>query len=490
VSSHLVLVENAKDWPSEIADVQLVTAKEYLSQPERYKARDMRVINLCRSYRYLSTGYYCSLLAEARRHKVIPSVRTITDLSSKAIYSLNVEDLDELVQRVLRKRAAHALEERFEVNVFFGQSEDPELQEIGRQLFDIFRAPLLRIEFRRQQHWQIEQIRAMHINTLKPEQHDFFVRSYNAYVSSRWRKPKERAPSSYDIAILYNPEEKLPPSDKAALRKFVSVGKRMGIDVELITRKDYGRLAEYDGLLIRETTAINHHTYRFAKKAETEGMVVIDDPDSIVKCTNKVYLAELLAIHRIPTPRTVILRKGEKYDLGKAVGYPAVIKIPDGSFSRGVFKVNNAREADEAVMQLFKETDLVLAQEYFYTEFDWRIGILNNEPLFACQYFMSPKHWQIIKHEAGGKTVEGAYKTWAVEEAPAAVIETARAAAKLIGNGLYGVDIKERDGRVVVIEVNDNPNIEAGVEDAALGNELYRRILGEFQNRMAQRRRG
>lgn len=489
MSSHLVLVENAKDWPSEITDVQIVTAREYLSQPERYKARDMRVINLCRSYRYLSTGYYCSLLAEARRHKAIPSVRTITDLSSKAIYSLNVEDLDALVQRVLKKHAAQVQADRFEINVFFGQSEDPELQEIGRQLFDMFRSPMLRIEFRHQQRWQIDQIRAININALKTEQHEFFVASFKAYVSSRWRKPRERAPSSYDIAILYNPDEKLPPSDKAALRKFVVVGKRMGIDVELITRKDYGRLAEYDGLLIRETTAINHHTYRFAKKAETEGMVVIDDPDSIVKCTNKVYLAELLAIHRIPTPRTLILRKGEKCDLEKEVGFPAVIKIPDGSFSRGVFKVNNAQEADEGVAQLFRETDLVLAQEYFYTEFDWRIGILDDEPLFACQYFMSPKHWQIIRHEPPGRAVEGAWKTWPVEEAPAVVVEMARAAARLIGNGLYGVDIKERNGRVVVIEVNDNPNIEAGVEDAVLGNELYRRILGEFQNRMAQRRR-
>lgn len=35
---------------------------------------------------------------------------------------------------------------------------------------------------------------------------------------------------------------------------------------ELITPKDYGRLAEYDGLFIRETTKLNHHTYRFARK--------------------------------------------------------------------------------------------------------------------------------------------------------------------------------------------------------------------------------
>ena len=46
----------------------------------------------------------------------------------------------------------------------------------------------------------------------------------------------------------------------------------MGVEVELITKKDYPRLAEYDALFIRETTGLDHHTYRFAKKAEEEGM--------------------------------------------------------------------------------------------------------------------------------------------------------------------------------------------------------------------------
>ena len=45
------------------------------------------------------------------------------------------------------------------------------------------------------------------------------------------------------------------------------------MDVELIEKKDYARLGEFDALLIRETTAIDHHTYRYATKAESEGLV-------------------------------------------------------------------------------------------------------------------------------------------------------------------------------------------------------------------------
>jgi glutathione synthase/RimK-type ligase-like ATP-grasp enzyme len=52
--------------------------------------------------------------------------------------------------------------------------------------------------------------------------------------------------------------------------------------------------------------------------------------------------------------------------------------------------------------------------------------------------------------------------------------------ANLVGNGLYGVDLKELDSGVYVIEINDNPNIDAGTEDAVLGDELYRKVLGHL----------
>jgi glutathione synthase/RimK-type ligase-like ATP-grasp enzyme len=40
------------------------------------------------------------------------------------------------------------------------------------------------------------------------------------------------------------------------------------------------------------------------------------------------------------------------------------------------------------------------------------------------------------------------------------------------------------DKGAFVIEVNDNPNIDAGVEDATLGDGLYRLILEEFIRRI------
>ncbi|MDH5649727.1 MAG: RimK family protein [Gammaproteobacteria bacterium] len=484
MSSHLIIVDNLKDWKIDFPEVPVISAKHYLSSPEYIATKSLRVINLSRSYRYLSMGYYCSLLAEARQQKILPSVRTITDLSSRAIYSLNVDDLDGIVHRTLLKKVSPPDGDKVELNIFFGQSNHAEFQSLARQIFDIFPCPLIRVEFRLQQKWQITSIRPLNIQAINDDQRSYFCDALLAYVGKRWRTPKTKQATRYDLAILHDPEERLPPSDTTALQKFVRLGKKIGISVDLITKKNYSRLAEYDALFIRETTSINHHTYRFSKKAEAEGMVVIDDPESIVRCTNKVYLAELLQSRKLPTPKSVVLQKDGISTIAETVGFPAVIKIPDGSFSRGIFKAETAAEAEKISQELFKESDLILAQEFLYTEFDWRIGVLNHQPLFACQYFMSKSHWQIIKHGPSGKSVEGNFRAMPVDEAPQAAIELALTATRLIGDGFYGVDIKQRGDMFYVIEVNDNPNVESGVEDTVLGDSLYIMILNEFVRRL------
>jgi glutathione synthase/RimK-type ligase-like ATP-grasp enzyme len=70
------------------------------------------------------------------------------------------------------------------------------------------------------------------------------------------------------------------------------------------------------------------------------------------------------------------------------------------------------------------------------------------------------------------------------------VVRAALRAARPIGNGLYGVDIKQARGQCYVIEVNDNPNIDAGVEDKILTDELYRRIMAVFLRRIERRKAG
>ncbi|MDF1821447.1 MAG: RimK family protein [Alcanivoracaceae bacterium] len=490
--THVILVvEDRKDWSAYYPSQNLMTAREYLDGAPSPASGRVQVINLCRNYRYLGPGYYCSLLAEARGHKVIPSVRTVNDLSRKALYRLQLEAFDGDLDKVMRKH--HKDSERLTLNLYFGQTEITGLAELARQIFDQLPCPVLQVTLRRREHWSIESVKAIGINNLKDSEEDRFAAALEAFNTRIWRKPGRRRKYRYDLAMLVNPEEALPPSNGRALKKFIRAGKDLGINVELVGREDYTRLAEYDALFIRETTALDHHTYQFARKAEQEGMVVMDDPASILRCTNKIYFAELMQAHKVPTPGTRFLYRDSEPDLDAlidALGLPIVLKIPDGSFSRGISKAETREALHRELAGYFKQSAVVLAQEYLYTDFDWRIGILNNRPLFACQYMMSKGHWQIYHHQEGGKTDSGDFATLPIQQVPSRVLRTAMKAARPMGDGLYGVDLKQSGERLAVVEVNDNPNIDAGIEDRWLGDDLYRQVMLEFLRRMEARRLG
>jgi len=484
--SHLIIVEATSDRAWATSAGTAVTAREYVTHPERFGLRQLRVINLSGDYDYLDFGYYCSLLAEARQQKVVPSVGSISTLSRKALYALELPELNAALRQDVEKLPSPP-RGAFTLTLCFGRAMDPGYKGFARQVFDRFRVPLLRAEIIRDERWLIKSLTPLAPSALSPVEFEVFLAALESYTRADWRTPRQKTTPKHSLAILHNPNEALPPSGKPALKKFVQVGATLGIGVELIERKDFLRLAEFDALFIRETTGIDNHTYRFARKAEREGMPVVDDPVSILRCTNKVYLAELLRSNKLPAPKTLVLDRESILEAEKAIGYPVVLKIPDGSFSRGVVKAADRAELMKTARELLKRSDVILAQEFMYTEYDWRVGVLNNQPLFVSQYMMAAKHWQIVHHMKGGLYDEGRFKTFAVEDAPAEVVDTALRAARLIGDGLYGVDLKQNDRGVFVIEINDNPNLDKGVEDAVLKDELYKKVLLDFIRRIEAR---
>jgi len=491
MSRLVIVVEKLSDWGSYYPSDNVVAATDYLKEAVGGEDDRVQVINLCRSFKYLGIGYYVSLLAEARGHRVIPSVRTINDLRKRSLYGIDIEDLNLKLGKFLPEASRDTTD--FALLVYFGQSRHAPLADLARQVFETFPCPILRIEFERQRVWQIASVRPAGLNTLSDQQEDAFADALDKFSTKLWRKPRARRKYRYDIAVLHDPAEAMPPSNKKALKNFVTVGRDLGVELDLVTRNDFARLAEYDGLFIRETTTLNNHTYRFAHRAERENMVVIDDPVSILRCTNKIYLHDLLKARKLPIPKTEILFRDDARRLAALpdlLGFPIVLKIPDGSFSRGIMKVETVEQLQHGAEELFGQTALLLAQEFMYTEYDWRIGVLNKEPLYACQYFMSRGHWQIYNHGAKGAAKSGDFRTMPVREAPSDVVKAALRATAPIGDGLYGVDIKGDGKRLAVIEVNDNPNIDAGIEDAYLGEDLYRRIIEEFVRRMERKRLG
>jgi glutathione synthase/RimK-type ligase-like ATP-grasp enzyme len=220
------------------------------------------------------------------------------------------------------------------------------------------------------------------------------------------------------------------------------------------------------------------------------GMPVVDDPESILRCLNKVYMYELMSRHRIPQPKTLVVHRGNVDEVVATLGLPCVFKLPDSGFGLDVVKIESAESLRKEAERFFKVSELFIAQEWLPSEFDWRVGVYDRRPLFVAKYYMAPGHWKVNKVTEGQKLIEGRTEAMTIGEAPEPVINLAVRAANLIGRGLYGVDLKQVGDRIYLIEVNCNPNIDAGNEDQVLGEALYREVLGVFARRIAERRSG
>ena len=487
-SNVLVIVDSPDQWAPYFTSDSVITVDAYL-QDERFSRASFLVINLCSDLSYLSEGYYCSLLAQARKHKVLPSIETLNSLDCKV--PSKVDHTLPPFHNCLCELAGESGSREYTLDLFFGKPDNDAFTRIARTIFDHYPAPLLRVSISHEKPYQVTGIRYLSLEELDDRQQDLFADNLDRFSRKVWRTPRTRKPSRYDLAILHDPGEALPPSDRRALDLFISEARKMGINGELLTEEDTGRLLEFDALFIRQTTAVDNFSYKMALAAEQADMVVIDDPSSIIRCTNKVFLKEFLDNKGFPTPRSQLLfcRNPIPFDkLAEILGQRMVIKVPDGSFSLGIHKVESEHQYLAKLDELCERSSVLLVQEFVPTDYDWRIGVLGGESIFACKYYMARGHWQIYRHTADGSSRSGKFETFPVHLVPRRITKLAEKACAAIGKGFYGVDLKETEMGLRIIEINDNPSIDHGVEDRVLGAELYRIILREFTARLDARR--
>lgn len=477
----IIVTDDPLGWDFLAKKARLVSTQEYLSQDFYHQNKSLRVINLCRSYEHQTIGYYVSLLAQARDNKALPSVHSIQDVLNRSLSKIISQEVDEEIQHSLHDIKG----DHFVLSLYFGQNIAKRHTELAKRLYGLFPLPMLRVTLKKKKHWHIKEIFPISLCDV-PEHHLAFIQeAAEHYLAKKrvhqWRK-KQRF---HDLAMLIDRSEPHPPSDPKALEKFIECGETLGLNVDIIDKTDSKNIAEYDALFIRATTSVNHYTYRLARRATQENLVVIDDPQSILKCSNKIYLAELMLSHQIPTPETTFISKYDKTlpDLT----YPCVLKRPDGAFSHGVIKIDDKKALQKHLSHFFKTSDLILVQSFIPTDFDWRIGIIDNKPLFACRYYMVEGHWQIYDWNTEIGCLGGPHDTVPINQVPDVVLKTALKSTRLIGDGLYGVDIKSTKDKAYVIEVNDNPNIDVGVEDQVLKEKLYHSIMQVFLDRIRRK---
>ena len=272
------------------------------------------------------------------------------------------------------------------------------------------------------------------------------------------------------------------PREEAALQNFKDAADQAGQEFHFLFREDISEIPEYDAVFIRATTDPLYTSYIVSKTAWELGLRVIDDPESIQICANKIHQYALFEKYNVPHIPTVFLNKDELHhknllDVFDELGKPVVIKAPYTSFSRYVEKAACETSFREISKRYFKKSDTIAIQKFVPTQFDWRVGVLNDQVLYVCKYMIPKGRWKHGAKLRGKPTVIwGRTVSMKKQNAPLKLKETALKACRVVGKGLYGVDIKEVNGNFSVVEVNDNPSIYAGYEDLR-DKDLYSKII-------------
>lgn len=273
------------------------------------------------------------------------------------------------------------------------------------------------------------------------------------------------------------------PKEAEALQCFKQTAERMGHDFNFVFRNGLSEIPKYGAVFIRATTDPLYTAYVVSKTAWELNLKVIDDPESIRICANKIHQYRLLEKFQVPHIPTLFIGKEDFHhrqisEIFEDFGKPVVIKAPYTSFSKYVEKVACETSFREVAKKFFKRSDFLVVQKFMPSRFDWRVGVLNGKVLYVCKYMMPKGKWKHgVKRRGKPSFVWGRTVSLKRDNAPQRLKEVALKACEAVGHGLYGVDIKEINREFLVVEVNDNPSIYRGYEDFR-DRDIYERIIG------------
>lgn len=189
------------------------------------------------------------------------------------------------------------------------------------------------------------------------------------------------------------------------------------------------------------------------------GATVVNRPDVIDVCGDKLATNAALAAAGVPTPRTGIGFTVESVlDLCRRFGYPVVLKPVVGSWGRMVSKLSD-QDAVEAVLEHKEVLGGPQHKVFYVQEFvrkpgrDIRVFVVGDEVIAAI--YRSSEHW--ITNTARGGTASNC-------PLDDEIVRMASAAAAAVGGGVLAVDLVESERGLLCVEVNHTMEFRNSVD--------------------------
>lgn len=307
-----------------------------------------------------------------------------------------------------------------------------------------------------------------------------------------------------EVWILFNEEIEAPSAEAFEIRRFLSEGRDMGIDVKvfhpeqfdlLVTADDResvlidGNLMPLPDFLLPRTPPVESGYFAMSviRQLTKLGVRTYNDAACIEMVADKLHTHQVLIGAGLPTPTTMLAKFPIDVDLVEnLIGFPIVVKTLLGVNGTGVFLMEN-RSAFEDLMGLIAETNpnIQLIFQKFIAKSkgrDIRLFVLNGEVIATMERRAADGGFK-ANFSQGGSVFE--------IEPDQEAIDLAIKTAEVLDIQVAGIDLLYADDGYTVCEANTFPGFK-GLEFACKdkGLNVPREIFTVMQNELAAEKSG
>lgn len=302
-----------------------------------------------------------------------------------------------------------------------------------------------------------------------------------------------------EVWILFNEEIEAPTAEAFEVRRFLSEGKKMGVDVKIFNPEQFDLLVteeERDSVLIDgqpmplpdfllPRTLVKDSGYfsmAVIRQMERLGVTVYNGAGCIEAVADKLHTHQILAENGLPTPKTMLAKFPVDTDLVKElIGFPVVVKTLLGANGSGVFLVENSA-AFKDLMELIGETSpniQLIFQQYIEASRgrDLRLFVVDGEVIASMERRASDGGFK-ANYSTGGSV----HCFEPDEDAVRMAVKT----ANVLDIQIAGIDLLFTDKGYTICEANTFPGFK-GLEQAcdvnvpqAIFNAMRQRMDAEF----------
>lgn len=276
--------------------------------------------------------------------------------------------------------------------------------------------------------------------------------------------------------FFHNPIEDGVPEARE-IRRFLDVGKRRGIilDVlqprafELIVSTESNWRAEYDGeklarpdfIIPRTGSETSYFTLAVLRHFQRSGVAMVNGPEAVEACADKLQTLQLLSANGLPIPRTILAKFPVDVDvIERELGFPVVVKTLRSTRGAGVLLCHDRGQFNDLASLL---------------------GDSNPSADFIFQQYVKSSHGRDARLLVIGGKVTAAMERRATDggfksnislggvgvriEPPPEMAKLAIDAANALKLDVAGIDVLFDETGYRICEANSSPGF-SGLEDA------------------------